>query len=82
MAVFGSGILVCATTGKMLVIGSIIWSVLVALVAFTSPGLRDFVVDNLLPRFRRFVKGNKMIGENEALDRPHELTERGEVPRE
>lgn len=75
MAVFGAGILVCATTGKMLLIGSILWSVLVALVAFTSPGLRDFVVDNLLPRFRRFVKGNKTMGENEALDRPNEAKE-------
>lgn len=74
MSAFGVVILAYAVTGKMLLIGSIIWSVLVALVAFTSPGLRDFVVDNLIPRLKRWAKGKNECG-HEALDRPSEAKE-------
>jgi hypothetical protein len=75
MAVFGASILLWSLTGKMLLIGSVVWSILAVLVAVTSPGLRDFVVDSLIPRLKRWAKGKNEIG-HEALDRP------SEVPRE
>jgi hypothetical protein len=75
MTTFGAAILAASTTGKLLLIGSVLWTILAVLVASTSPGLRDFIVDSLIPRLRKWAKGKHECG-NEAMDRP------SEVPRE
>jgi len=68
----GTVVLICAATGKLLLVYSIIWLILSVMVGATSPGLRDFFVDNLIQRLKRWAKGRNEIG-NEALDRPSEV---------
>lgn len=72
MLAFGSVVLICTSTGKLLAVYSILWTILSVMVGATSPGLRDFFVDSLIPRIRRWAKGRNECG-NEALDRPNEF---------
>jgi hypothetical protein len=76
MALFGAVILVATTTGKALIFSGVVWLHFVALVSATSPWLWCFVFDNLMPRLKRWARGDDFEGENEAMDRP------SEVPRE
>lgn len=73
MVLLGAAILTFSTTGKLLIVGIMVWSILAACVAATSPWLWCFVFDNLLPRLRRWARGqDENEAEAEALSRPPE----------
>lgn len=57
MSMFGAVVLIWSVTGKLLLIGSIGWLLLTACVAVTSPWLWAFVMDSLLPRLKRYARG-------------------------
>jgi hypothetical protein len=61
MAAFGSIVLICATTGKMLAVYAIVWTILSVMVGATSPGLWSFVFDNVLPRLKQWARGSKPV---------------------
>jgi hypothetical protein len=63
---------------KWQIVVGVFWTLACVLVGFSSPIVWKWTFETLLPRFNRFVSGNKtMDNENEALDRPNE-TPRGD----